>query len=101
MSLRAEKIARQLHRKLAESLSELVSPDERLTIARVNLTDDIRNARIWIQGWEKIGVSRQSIILRQLQLAIASTLQTKFTPRLTIVVDDSMDYVERIEKLLK
>lgn len=100
MALRAERIGRELHRHMARALADLLRSGLRLTITRVRVTDNIRTVRVWLHGWDATEASRQVEVRKCLEATTRAASQTKFTPRLVILNDDSADYAERIEQLL-
>lgn len=101
MTLRSEKISKQLQRVVAESLVEHLQAEERLTVTRFVVTPDLRQARAWLHGWNQLTEGRQGYLQRELGRSVAKASQTKFTPRLIILDDDSGDYVTRIHRLLE
>lgn len=101
MSRRADQVGRELHRHMALALTEVLHQGARVTITRVKATDDLKTLRVWVQGWKNLDDSAKATIEHRLRGAIRSSSQTKFTPRLIVLNDDSVDYAEHIDKLLK
>jgi ribosome-binding factor A len=101
MSRRADQVGRELHRHMALALTEVFQQGTRITITRVKATDDLRALRVWVQGWKNLDDRVKATIEYRFRGAIRSSSQTKFTPRLIVLNDDSVDYAEHIDKLLK
>ena len=75
-----------------------------LTITNVKLSPDLKTARIYFSVLEK---ERRHFVLEKLDLnkgqirtELAHRIQIKFVPELKFFVDDTLDYVEKIEGLL-
>lgn len=97
---------------LREILSEIISTQlkdpavGRITISRVALTDDLRNARVYFSmlGTEAerqqtlAGLSRAAGFLRT---EAGRRTDLRRAPDLQFVYDDTLDYADRIDQLLK
>ena len=97
---------------LREVLSEIIATQlkdpavGRITITRVKLSDDLRNARVFftMMGNEQqrqstaAGLKRASSFLRA---ETARKISLRHAPELLFKYDDTLDYVENIENLLK
>ena len=75
-----------------------------LTITRVKMSPDLKQARIYISVFEK---EKRELVLEKVQLKIgiirselAHRIRLKFTPELKFFIDDTLDYVEKIEGLI-
>lgn len=75
------------------------------TITRVKLTPDLRMAYIYISVLEK---QKREITLQKItesgsviRAELASRIQLRYAPELKFFLDESLDYVEKIENLLK
>ncbi len=101
MSRRAEQVGRELHRHMALALTESLRQGKRVTITRVKVTDDLKTLRAWLQGWARLDEHEQTIIENRLRDAVRESSQSKFTPRLVVLNDDSADYAEHIDRLLQ
>ena len=97
---------------LREVISEIIATQlkdpavGRITITRVKLSDDLKNARIFFSmlGNE---AQRQSTLAglkragRFLRAETAHKISLRHAPELQFVYDDTLDYVENIENLIK
>jgi len=104
---RAERVAQQLHRELADIVAR-ESSDPRflgLTISGVDVSTDLSLARIYITPRESTdsaqlvrALSRASGFLRQ---SLAKRIRMRKVPRLAFVYDPSLDDACRIAALLE
>ncbi len=76
-----------------------------LTVTNVKLSPDLRLAKIYISVFEK---EKRETSLEKLKSAsgfirseLASRISIKFIPELKFFIDDTLDYVEKIEGLIK
>jgi len=97
---------------LREVLSEIIATQlkdpavGRITITRVKLSDDLKNARVFFSmlGDEQ---QRQSAVAglkrasRFLRAETARKISLRHAPELLFTYDDTLDYVENIENLIK
>jgi ribosome-binding factor A len=75
-----------------------------VTITKVKVSPDLKIAKIYFSVLEK---ERRHMVLEKLELntgnirtELAHRIQIKFVPELKFFVDDTLDYVEKIEELL-
>lgn len=109
-SIRQNKISRLLQKELGELFqSELshVRLHAMITVTRVNVTSDLSIARVYLSLFatsdknalfEKVKTNRKEI--RHL-LASRVRNQLRAVPDLEFHIDDTLDYIEHIENLLK
>ena len=107
MSQRTDKIESLIHQLAARGLLEALGGDAaKLTVTRVTVSPDLRQATIWLgilgtpdeanQLFSRAEAERSS-----LQALVAANLTTRNTPRLTLRQDSSGQYAAQIEGLLK
>ena len=105
---RADRVSQLIQRELSEILQK-ETKDPRLkmtTITGVKLSKDLKNAKIY---FSIVGAGRdQQEVLKGFQSAhghikrtLAGRLELRYMPELHFYYDESFDYGERIEKLLK
>lgn len=77
-----------------------------LTVTRVEVTSDLAEAKVWVSSY----VSNKSpqLILKKLRhksrdiyYALRDVLTTKRIPKVNFLIDETAEYVDRIEELLK
>jgi len=105
---RATRVASLLREVLSEILAtQLKDPSVgRITISRVSLTDDLRNAKVYFstlaneaeRGHTLEGLRRAGGFIRN---EISKRMELKFAPALQFIYDDSLDRADRINALLK
>ncbi|MFH1121995.1 MAG: 30S ribosome-binding factor RbfA [Bacteroidota bacterium] len=106
---RQQKISRLLQKDLGEIFRLMAHDHLRgylITVTRVNITPDMSFARVFLSLFgpgEKTeifhSINRQKKEIRH-QLGIRVKGQLRIIPDLEFIVDDSLDYIENIEKLL-
>jgi ribosome-binding factor A len=76
-----------------------------LTVTNVKVSPDLKQAKIYISVFEK---EKRELVLDRIQPKIgfirselAHRIRIKFTPELKFFLDDSLDYVEKIEGLIE
>lgn len=109
-SKRQQKIARLLQKELGEIMR--IYANEHLhgyliTVTKVNITPDLSLARTYLSlfgpakrddVFDRIQNSNKEI---RHQLALRIGKQMRIVPELAFYVDDSLDYIENIDNLLK
>ena len=75
-----------------------------LTVTRVKVSPDLKQAKIYISVFEK---EKRELVLERIQLKLGfirselgHRIKIKFTPELKFFIDDTLDYVEKIEGLI-
>ncbi len=107
---RAERVADLLQREIADLILRRVK-DPRvadLTITAIRVSDDLKSARVFYcvlgkptdddkkRAWE--GLNKAGGFMRQ---ELGKRLHLRFVPQLTFEYDESFDYGDKIERLLK
>jgi len=76
-----------------------------LTVTNVKVSPDLKIAKIYISVFEK--EKREAVLekIREktgfIRTELAHRIRIKFTPELKFFIDDTLDYVEKIEGLIK
>jgi ribosome-binding factor A len=106
MSERQRKVESLIHQLVAAEFTQL--PDAaRLTVTKVQVAPDLRNATIWIgvlADTETVAAHLFGVAADYrpaLQAAVARGLTTKFVPRLTLERDSGGEYAQHITKLIR
>ena len=106
---RQAKISRLLQKELSEMFRQQTSKTHGVlvSVSNVRVTPDLSLARVYISVFpsgrgaeiiENINKSSKSI---RYELAQKVRYQLRKTPELSFYLDDSLDYIERIDSLLK
>jgi len=76
-----------------------------LTITNVKVSPDLRIAKIYVSVFEKdkrdTVLDKISLVSGFIRSELASRITIKFVPELKFYIDDTLDYVEKIEDLIK
>lgn len=109
-SVRQSKIARLLQKELATIFlaeSKNLFPGKLITVTMVRVSPDLSLAKVYLSvfpnnpGEDIIEqVTQHSKMIRN-SLGRNVRHQLRIVPELTFYIDDSMDYVEKIDRLLK
>lgn len=76
-----------------------------VTVTNVRMSPDLKIAKIYISVFEK--ENRKAVLQRlneakgHIRAELAHKIQVKFIPELDFYIDDTTDYVEKIEDLFK
>lgn len=109
-SKRQQKIARLLQKDLGEIFRLMAHDHLRgylITVTKVNITPDMSLARVFLSLF---GPGDRDLIFKTInqqtkeiryQLGIRVKGQLRIIPNLEFIIDDSLDYIENIDKLLK
>jgi ribosome-binding factor A len=76
-----------------------------LTVTNVKVSPDLKSAKIYLSVFEK---EKRAIVLEKVKSStgyirseLAHRVRIKFVPELNFYIDDTIDYVEKIEGLIK
>jgi ribosome-binding factor A len=110
MSTRQNKVAKQVQKDMAEILqshAQLLTPGKMLTVTGVRISPDLCVARVYISVFPSDN-SAQIVLnlnghIHQFRNELGRRLrnQLKKIPEFSFFLDDSLDYLENIENLLK
>ncbi len=107
MSKRAKKVGDLIREEIAVLLlSKIRDPRlEGVSITGIDMTSDLRSARIYIRMFNSS--DKQDNVLKALNKAsgfikheMGRTLHLKYMPELRFIIDPSLEYSQRIEKIL-
>ncbi|RLD66685.1 MAG: 30S ribosome-binding factor RbfA [Bacteroidetes bacterium] len=109
-STRQQKISKLLMKDLGElfqkEVPELILSKSMITVTKVSITRDLSFARVYLSIFaapnkddviSKIGKANKSI---RMLLGKKIRHQVRIIPELAFELDDSLDYIDRIEELL-
>ena len=99
---------------IKQNLGELFIRDEAkipsinsklVTVTEVRMTPDLKTARAYVIPLGGKGISEMVSVLTEyshlVRKALSKKLDIKFLPKLTFVEDNSFEYAEKIENLIK
>ena len=107
MSVRSEKVASVIKRILAKPLTDLSEEHNAglVTITSVKLSNDLQIAKIYVSIFGgKISPPKFLSILeghvRELRHHVGANVRLRYTPELRFYIDDTLDQIEHIQKIL-
>lgn len=105
-SYRIDKVERLIKEEISSIfLKKLQTPQFGfLTVTNVKVSPDLKLAKVYISVFEK---EKRELVLDKIQAKLgyirgelAQRIRIKFTPELKFFLDDTLDYVEKIEGLI-
>jgi len=76
-----------------------------ITVTEVRMTPDLKTARVYVIPLGGVDTKETVRVLTEyshlVRKALSKKLDIKFLPRLTFVEDNSFEYAEKIEKIIK
>ena len=76
-----------------------------ITITNVKVSPDLRIAKVYISVFEKdkrdFVLEKIGAVTGYIRSELASRIRIRFIPELRFYIDDTLDYVEKIENLIK
>ncbi|HED06877.1 MAG TPA: 30S ribosome-binding factor RbfA [Ignavibacteria bacterium] len=76
-----------------------------LTITKVIVSPDLKNAKVFISVFEKekrtFVLNKLNNNVKKIRTELAHKISLKFCPALIFYIDDTQDYVEKIDGLIK
>lgn len=108
MSIRTEKVAEEMRHQLADVLKkELRELDLGLvTVTKVRVSPDLKYSKIYLsfignkEPAEKC-VDKINFRKKQIRMALSRKLSLRFMPEISFFYDDTVEYANRIEELIK
>ena len=109
---RQNKISRLIQQDMSEIFLQEMKPtlgQSLITVTAVRITPDLSIARVYVSIFPIGGVSKEQVMqlivdnssdLRR-RLGMREAKQLRIIPQLEFYVDDSLDYAENIDRLLK
>jgi ribosome-binding factor A len=110
MNTRQEKVAKQIQKDLAEILrthASGISGNKMLTVTNVRISPDLGVARVYISVFPSEGGQQVVDLLNEHPARLRNDLgkkirhQLRKVPQLSFFLDDSLDYIDNINTLLK
>lgn len=104
---RPRRIADLLKREISDIILRQLR-DPRIgfvTLTRVKVTPDLRLARIYFSTISTEKPNRESLIglnsaMEYIRSELKKRIRIRFVPNLEFIIDDSLDYIAKIEKLI-
>jgi len=104
---RLDKVSRLIKEELGSLFIQKLNDPEigMITITNVKMSPDLRIAKVYISVFDK--EKRKSVLQKindiksLLRSELAHRVQLRFVPELHFYIDDTMDYVQKMEDLFK
>ena len=108
-STRQDKVARELQRDLGEIIQreQTMCPGVMITVTGVRVSPDLGVAKIFLSFFpskdKEASLKAVRTHTKQIRYELGKRVknQLRIVPELTFFIDDSLDYIENIENLLK
>jgi len=107
MSIRTEKVASVIKKALAKPITDLAYEANAglATLTSVKVTNDLQIAKLYISVFGGKMTPLQFIDFLEyrsgeLRSVIASNVRLRFVPEIRLFLDDTLDQIDRIQKLL-
>jgi ribosome-binding factor A len=107
MTLRTEKVASLIREELGTYLSQRYQSSEfgLVTVTEVHVTPDLRIAKVYVsilgdEARKKSTLKQLELDKKQIRTFLGSHVRIKFTPEVHFHLDESMDRIDRINRIL-
>lgn len=109
-STRQKKVARQIQKDVAEILlskTSSISPGALISVSKVRLSPDLSYAKVFLSVFplkdQAEFLKSMSIHSSEIRNELGKRVrhQLRIVPELTFYIDDSVDYAENIDRLLR
>jgi len=107
MSIRTDKVSSVIKRILAKPLSDIAHEYHAglVTVTAVRLSKDLHIAKVYLSSYGgKISTASFISMLEprtgELRSIVGSNTRLRYTPELRFYIDDTLDQIENIQKLL-
>jgi ribosome-binding factor A len=109
-STRQKKVARLVLKEVAEIINRKgreIAPGKMISVTQVRITPDLSLAKVYISIFP---ANKKEEILESIQehsknirfeLGVKVKMQLRIVPELAFYLDDSLDYIDNLDKLLK
>ncbi len=110
VSKRSEKLSSEMLHAMGSILKDSYSqqhPTVLLTVTEVELSDDLRDARIFCSLFSGDDAAKDALFqtllrdLKKIRHQLAGKIVVKYMPRISFVKDTSLENAERINRLLR
>ena len=108
MSIRTEKVAEEIKHQIAGILTRDLSELKLglVTVTRVRISKDIKNAKIYLSFIGNTESAEQCIEKvnsrkKQIRMHLGAKIHLRFVPELDFYFDDTIEYANRIDELIK
>lgn len=108
MSIRTEKVSHEIKKTLAQSVSDIANSLNAglATLTTVRISSDLKYAKVYVSLYGNTKYTVADLIDElnkkrgQLRHLLGSKVRLRFTPELSFFPDETLDEMERIQKLI-
>lgn len=106
-SYRVDKVEKLIKEEISNILlQKMIEPELGfITVTNVKVSADLKIAKIYLSVLEKekrvLALDRVNLKIKQIRTELAHRIYLKFVPELKFFLDDTLDYVEKIEGLIE
>ncbi len=108
MSIRTEKVSSEIKKAIAQPISDIANNLEAglATVTAVRISPDLKIAKVYLSLYGKKDYPVSNFIDEltrkqgQLRHYLGTKVRLRFTPELHFYIDDTLDQMEHIQKLL-
>lgn len=108
MSIRTEKVAEEIRHQIPEVLKKELSDLQigLVTVTRVKISKDLKYAKIYLSFiGNKIPaencIEKISFRSKQIRMGLSHKLHLRFMPEISFYYDDTIEYANKIDELIK
>ena len=107
MSYRLDKVASLLKEELSLIFLHRVQDSEvgLVTVTSVKVSADLQHSKVYLSVYDKNKrdevLDKVNNLKKMISSELASKVQLRYIPELHFFIDDTLDYVEKIERLFK
>ncbi len=106
---RQDRVAEDIHRELVALIRELKDPrvkDKMLTVVRVEVTQDLSYAKVYVSALEGIDTAKEAVkglvsATGRLRREVGQKLHLRKAPELKFIADDSVEHGMEIFKKIE
>ena len=108
MSIRTERVAEEIRHQLADVLKKELGEMQLglVTVTKVTVSPDLKNSKIYLsfignkEPAEKC-IDKVNLRKKQIRMGLSRKLSLRFMPEISFFYDDTIEYANRIEELIK
>lgn len=108
MSIRTEKVAEEIKHRVSDVLTKDLAELNLglVTVTKVRVSRDLKNAKIFLsfignKDSAEACIEKINYRKKQIRMHLSSKIHLRFIPELSFYYDDTIEYANRIDELIK
>jgi len=108
MSIRTEKVAEELKHQISNVLTKDLAELNLglVTVTKVRISKDLKNAKVYLslignKDSAEACIEKINYRKKQIRMHLSSKIHLRFIPELSFYYDDTIEYANRIDELIK